>query len=84
MLENYSKEELERRSEIQELNSQRPKVKTFSSQRIVDICENYMDSLEKGENREDDPHYMFEDLLITVYGKDVFDWINKVNDKWKK
>ena len=30
-----------------------------------------------GNDCEDDVHYLYEGILTTVYGEDVFKWINK-------
>jgi hypothetical protein len=83
LLEDYSAEELQqeidRRKAVKKIVDQKPKPKEGFHKDIVDICEGYMRSVEKGEDREDDSQYIFEALLQTVYGNNVFDWINKIN-----
>lgn len=83
MLDKYTDQELEqelkRRKEQEELKSQRPKPrKNIQIAAIVDYCESYMDALQSGEYRDDDDHYLFEFVVGHVYGKEVWDWINKI------
>jgi len=83
LLEDYSAEELQqeidRRKAVKKLKNQKPRPKEGFHKDIVDICEGYMYSVENGSEREGDSHYIFESLLQTVYGNNVFDWINKIN-----
>jgi len=40
----------------------------------------YLDDIHKhGRPSKDAEHYMFETVMITFYGSDVFDWIRKHN-----
>ena len=41
------------------------------------ICEDYMDAISKGEYIDNDlEHYIFECAIETLYGDDVWDYIN--------
>ena len=40
-------------------------------------AKNYIDTLhETGRQPKDSDHYMFENVMKTLYGPDIFDWIN--------
>jgi hypothetical protein len=43
------------------------------------ICQEYIDELESDNEYIDDDfeHYIFETAMKTVFGKDVFKWINQ-------
>ena len=41
------------------------------------LCQNYITELaEDGDVDEDFPNYIFESAMETVYGKDIWDFIN--------
>ena len=71
-------QELARRKEEKE-KAERPKPTTMDSidgASIVRACEEYMDNVAEGRP-EPDEHYIVEVTLKAVYGKNVYDWINK-------
>lgn len=41
----------------------------LAKQHIQDIASNDMD--------EDMPHYIYEGVMIAIYGKDIWNWVNK-------
>ena len=44
---------------------------------LRDICQEYIDKLdEDGHSHDDIDHYIFEEAMKTMFGTDVFDWIN--------
>ena len=56
-------------------------LESIDFKRITDDAKDYIDNLAKkdGCHHEDCDceHYMFENVMKTVYGKDIFKWINK-------
>lgn len=45
--------------------------------KIVDMCEAYLDEVDEGSNNDDSEHYLFEDLMNIIYGGPrVWTWIN--------
>ena len=57
---------------------ERPKVlEDIDTQSIIDTCENYLNDVENGYESKDFKEYIFEDVMIAVYGKDVFGYINE-------
>ena len=44
-------------------------------------AECYVKDLAEGKMNEDFPQYMFEAVMITLYGPNIFDWINEHNDQ---
>ena len=44
---------------------------------LIRTCQGYIADVKKGRTDEDDPHYIYEEALKALYGKDVFNWINK-------
>jgi len=43
------------------------------------ICKSYIDFINSDDYHEDNDydHYIFEEAVKAVYGKDIFDWVNK-------
>lgn len=39
----------------------------------------YMKNAGNGGNREDDDHYIFEEVMMAFYGRNVFDYLNKLS-----
>jgi len=50
-------------------------------QQIVEICEQYMESLDTDLPLKDGKYYIYEVALIALYGEDVFDWINEQDEE---
>jgi len=50
--------------------------------KIANEAREMLDYYESDEYHEDNDlgHYLVETVLQTIYGKDVYDWINKVTD----
>lgn len=64
------------------MNSDTPKpLENIDFKHIIRDAKSYIEELAKedGCNHEDCDceHYMFENVMKTVYGKDIFKWINK-------
>ena len=58
---------------------ERPKVQgSIDLYPLISLCEEYFKDLESGDYNEDgdDGHYIFEEAVKMLYGKDVFDYIN--------
>ena len=45
-------------------------------QGYIDFIDNYNEYYEDNDN----DHYIFEKAMTTIFGKDVFDWINQRQD----
>ena len=48
----------------------------MGSPELRQICENYLDDIEKGLSVKDYDNYITEAALVFLYGKDVLQWIN--------
>jgi hypothetical protein len=44
---------------------------------LVEFLNGYLEELPKGNDNEDDPHYIYENVLKLVYGNNIFKFINK-------
>jgi hypothetical protein len=58
-----------------------PKIKEpIDIDRIVKICKNYVNFVYSDDYHEDNDydHYIFEDVLMSVYGNDIFDKLNEI------
>lgn len=45
---------------------------------LYQICANDIDEHERGESEDSDtPHYIYKAAMEAIYGKDVWEWINK-------
>jgi hypothetical protein len=49
---------------------------TVDTGSIRKICKEYIDMISKHENDDDIEHYVFEEALKAVYGKNIFDYVN--------
>lgn len=70
-------EELERRKEAQ---NSRPQVKDNPKwAKVIVMAEDIVNRVAAGEYSEDndDAHYMWEQVMETLYGEDFFEWFNK-------
>ena len=70
-------EELDRRKRKIEARKKPQQVGKYNLMPLRKHCQNHIDSLEAGTARDDDEHYIYEVAMITVFGKNVFDWINQ-------
>lgn len=45
---------------------------------VRNLCEEYMSNIANGKSMEDSDieHYIFEETIQALYGKDVWKWIN--------
>lgn len=49
---------------------------------LIKMCESHIASIaEKGYADEDDKNYIFECALSAIYGKDIWNWYNKNNNR---
>jgi len=78
----YSDKEL--RAELQRREEEirkKTKPKTLTGidwEELIDICEKYIDDLDKQGWVDDDMyHYIFETAIETVYGKPIWAWIRE-------
>jgi 5-methylcytosine-specific restriction endonuclease McrBC regulatory subunit McrC len=61
----------------QELKGTRPKPKKIPDfESLIKACEHYLNNIEKGKQRDDDQHYIYEAAMECIYGKEVWDFIN--------
>jgi len=46
---------------------------------LIDTCKQYINALVSGDlsYAKDIEEYIYEDAMITLYGKEIFDWINR-------
>ncbi len=45
---------------------------------LREICEQYINEIESGDFLDSDlPHFIYEIAMVTIYGKDIFKYINK-------
>ena len=72
--------ELERRKR-EKSESEKPKLITenVDLSGLIMTCQEYIDCLHNDNycDREDSEHYIYEEALKALYGKSIFDWINK-------
>ena len=56
---------------------EKPKqLETLDTQGLRDVCQRYIDSIGTDDEREDDVHYIYEVAIETIFGKDVWRYIN--------
>lgn len=71
--------ELERRKKA--IDAHPPMIGNFNWNPLLDMLDyNAKQSIKQGFEDEDFPHYVYEEVLKAVYGKDYFGWKNK--QKW--
>jgi len=72
-------EELERRKSVREIEIPQP-MKNINIKSLMELCDEYLEYYK-------DPHYrmnndyrvsIYEKALTTIYGREVFKWIEKV------
>lgn len=50
---------------------------------LRNVCQGYIDFIDNDNEYYEDnnnDHYIFEKAMTTIFGKDVFDWINQRQD----
>ena len=50
---------------------------------LRNVCQGYIDFIDNDKEYYEDnnyDHYIFEKAMTTIFGKDVFDWINQRQD----
>ena len=68
--------EIEKRKQ-EKKEQERPKILTdISLYNLKKLAESYLNSVEAGQTREDDEHWFYEEVLETLYGKNIWKWIN--------
>ena len=44
---------------------------------LINICQEYINNIAEGNRTgSSDEHFIFEEAMRSVYGKDIFEWIN--------
>lgn len=83
-LSEYSAEELQselkRRNEFVESPVQEPLPQPMNNPSydlLHTMCVDYVKSVAEDKVDDDHSHYIFEAAIEAVYGKDIWDWINK-------
>ena len=70
--------ELERRRELREELEKPKQLEGFDLGPLMKICSDYIDYIATDWHGDNDwDHYIYETAIETMYGKDVWDWINK-------
>jgi hypothetical protein len=49
---------------------------TVDTSSIRQICKEYIQCVKNGKEPKDAEHYIFEEALMAVYGKDIFNYVN--------
>ncbi len=44
---------------------------------LVSMCQQHLNNIEKGKIGGDETHYIYEQAMMAVFGRDVFDFINE-------
>jgi hypothetical protein len=62
--------------------NERPKPKEdIDFEKLINMTENFVTNVIKGENRSDDDIYIWEKTMMTIYGDDFFNWFNENNKR---
>lgn len=73
-------EELSSRKEVQRKSDKPCMIENPDYEALRNLCQNYIDDLYVHSWVGDDyAHYIFEAAMTTLFGKKVWDWINKQN-----
>ena len=59
---------------------EKPKqLKTINLESLVSTCQQHLDYIDSDDYYEDndDAHYIYEEAMRTIFGKDVFNYINE-------
>jgi len=72
------REELARREKATQEAKKPHQVKLPDLTELRGACQSYIDELAGGKNADSDStEYIFEAAMETLYGKDIFNWINE-------
>ena len=63
--------------EIKTVASDNEKIKLFD--KLTKSCIDYIETIKNGEDRDDDVHYFYEDLMVTCLGSDIFKYTNALS-----
>ncbi len=44
---------------------------------VANLALDYINILKRGERVGDYEHFIFESVMVAIYGKDVWEWVNK-------
>ena len=76
-LEQFSTDELEEELRRREEEEKPKQIAAPDLTKLRKICQEYIDSLARDKYVDGDlDHYIFEAAMETVFGKNVWDWIN--------
>lgn len=65
------------KSEVKVAKKEKPQMlKGFNFNPLQKTCKGIIDSIENGTDREDDADHVYEVVLETFYGRDIWKWIN--------
>lgn len=79
MLLAVEKEKIEKEKQLKVAIPKPLKVIDFNG--LIKYCEDYLQSLAERERCKDVDHYTYEKVLETIYGEDVWKFINQFDDK---
>ena len=69
--------ELNRRKENQDLNDKPVANEEIPTEEIKTLCLKHIDEIENGEIDRGTEHYIYEAAMEAVFGKDVWQWVNR-------
>ena len=72
-----AKNELKRREEASALREVPMRFMNPNLAVLNNLLDNYMKSLVDNEEMKDGVHWIYECVMTTFYGSDIFNWINK-------
>lgn len=71
-------QELQKRMEKKKQKEKPKQLENPDFSRLREYCQEYIDHLDKNGYEDDDiQHYIYEEALQAIFGRDVFGWINK-------
>ena len=76
-LKDYSIEELKLALKIKEQEKIPEIIPNPDFTNLINMSKEYINDLANGRFNEGDTHYFYEELMTTLFGKDIFTWINK-------
>lgn len=44
---------------------------------VIKLAKQHLQDIANNDRDDDMPHYIYEGVMIAIYGKDIFDWMNK-------
>ena len=80
-IEQFTEEQLLAELKRREQTKDRPRpLNNPDYSQLIKVTEAIFDSYQKDGYFKDDDHWCYESLMECLYGSNVFNWINKVND----